>query len=104
MDDRIKTIEGDFNARGLRFGIVASRFNDFIVDRLRATSSSKSAKINIHTACSAKYGCVWQIIAGICISHYLPTAIDGISVALINQIARRTKSSEICIWHTGTAE
>jgi 6,7-dimethyl-8-ribityllumazine synthase len=34
MDDRIKTLEGDFNARGLRFGLVASRFNDFIVDRL----------------------------------------------------------------------
>ena len=34
MDDRIKTIEGDFSARGLRFGVVASRFNDFIVDRL----------------------------------------------------------------------
>jgi 6,7-dimethyl-8-ribityllumazine synthase len=34
MDDRIKTIEGDFSTRGLRFGIVASRFNDFIVDRL----------------------------------------------------------------------
>ena len=34
MDERVKTIEGDFNARGLRFGIVASRFNDFIVDRL----------------------------------------------------------------------
>jgi 6,7-dimethyl-8-ribityllumazine synthase len=34
MDDRIKNREGDFNARGLRFGIVASRFNDFIVDRL----------------------------------------------------------------------
>jgi 6,7-dimethyl-8-ribityllumazine synthase len=34
MDDRIKSLEGDFNARGLRFGIVASRFNDFIVDRL----------------------------------------------------------------------
>jgi 6,7-dimethyl-8-ribityllumazine synthase len=34
MDDRVKTFEGDFNARGLRFGIVASRFNDFIVDRL----------------------------------------------------------------------
>jgi 6,7-dimethyl-8-ribityllumazine synthase len=34
MDERIKTFEGDFNARGLRFGIVASRFNDFIVDRL----------------------------------------------------------------------
>jgi 6,7-dimethyl-8-ribityllumazine synthase len=34
MDERIKTFEGDFNARGLRFGIVAARFNDFIVDRL----------------------------------------------------------------------
>ena len=35
MDEhRVKTYEGDFNARGLRFGIVASRFNDFIVDRL----------------------------------------------------------------------
>ncbi|MBN1239670.1 MAG: 6,7-dimethyl-8-ribityllumazine synthase [Gammaproteobacteria bacterium] len=34
MDERIKKIEGGFNARGLRFGIVAARFNDFIVDRL----------------------------------------------------------------------
>jgi 6,7-dimethyl-8-ribityllumazine synthase len=34
MDERVKVLEGDFNARGLRFGIVASRFNDFIVDRL----------------------------------------------------------------------
>lgn len=34
MDERIKKIEGDLNARGLRVGIVASRFNDFIVDRL----------------------------------------------------------------------
>ena len=38
MDERIKTTEGDFNARGLRFGIVASRFNDFIVDRLVAAA------------------------------------------------------------------
>jgi len=38
MDDRIKVVEGDFNARGLRFGIVASRFNDFIVDRLLAAA------------------------------------------------------------------
>lgn len=36
MDERIKTIEGEVSARGLRFGIVASRFNDFIVDRLLA--------------------------------------------------------------------
>ena len=34
MDDRVGRIEGEFNARGLRFGIVASRFNDFIVNRL----------------------------------------------------------------------
>ncbi len=30
----IKTIEGQLRADGLRFAIVASRFNDFIVDRL----------------------------------------------------------------------
>jgi 6,7-dimethyl-8-ribityllumazine synthase len=30
----VRSIEGTPNARGLRFGIVASRFNDFIVDKL----------------------------------------------------------------------
>jgi 6,7-dimethyl-8-ribityllumazine synthase len=44
MDDRIKTIEGDFNARGLRVGIVASRFNDFIVDRLLDAAVSTLTK------------------------------------------------------------
>jgi 6,7-dimethyl-8-ribityllumazine synthase len=34
MDERVKQIEGERSARGLRVGIVASRFNDFIVDRL----------------------------------------------------------------------
>ncbi len=34
MEERYSQTEGEFNARGLRFGIVASRFNDFIVDRL----------------------------------------------------------------------
>ena len=34
MDERIIKTEGDCNGHGLRFGIVASRFNDFIVDRL----------------------------------------------------------------------
>ncbi len=29
-----KTIEGKINAKGMRFGIVASRFNDFICSRL----------------------------------------------------------------------
>jgi 6,7-dimethyl-8-ribityllumazine synthase len=30
----LKTIEGRFEAKGLKFALVASRFNDFIVDRL----------------------------------------------------------------------
>lgn len=34
MDERIQVFEGRNDATGLRFGIVASRFNDFIVERL----------------------------------------------------------------------
>jgi 6,7-dimethyl-8-ribityllumazine synthase len=34
MDERVKVVEGTFSARGLRFGIVAARFNEFIVERL----------------------------------------------------------------------
>jgi 6,7-dimethyl-8-ribityllumazine synthase len=34
MDERIKPVEGGISARGLRFGIVASRFNEFIVSHL----------------------------------------------------------------------
>ena len=34
VDERIKIIDGELNARGLRVGIVAAQFNDFIVDRL----------------------------------------------------------------------
>jgi 6,7-dimethyl-8-ribityllumazine synthase len=49
MDDRIKTLEGDFNARGLRFGIVASRFNDFIVDRLLAAAVDTLVKHGVAT-------------------------------------------------------
>jgi 6,7-dimethyl-8-ribityllumazine synthase len=50
MDERIKTIEGDFNARGLRFGIVASRFNDFIVDRLLDAAVSTLQKHGVASA------------------------------------------------------
>jgi 6,7-dimethyl-8-ribityllumazine synthase len=32
--DRIKTTEGDLNARDMRIAIIASRFNDFIVESL----------------------------------------------------------------------
>jgi len=34
VDERINTIEGRLDATGLRIGIVAARFNDFIVARL----------------------------------------------------------------------
>ena len=37
-------LEGDFNARGLRFGIVASRSNDFMVDRLLDAADSTLLK------------------------------------------------------------
>ncbi len=36
--ETIKTTEGDLVARDARFGIVAARFNDFIVDRLVAAA------------------------------------------------------------------
>lgn len=31
---QIKTIEGQLNAQGLKFALIASRFNEFIVDKL----------------------------------------------------------------------
>ena len=34
MAERVNTVEGELDARGLRFGVVASKFNDFIVNRL----------------------------------------------------------------------
>lgn len=34
MDDRVGTVEGELSAKGLRVGIIAARFNEFIVDRL----------------------------------------------------------------------
>ena len=36
MDERIQVTEGNLDASGLRFGVVAARFNDFIVERLLA--------------------------------------------------------------------
>jgi len=34
MDERIKTIEGEISARGMRFGVVAARFNEPISKKL----------------------------------------------------------------------
>src|SRR5690606_32006808 len=36
VDERVRVFSGEPNARGLRIGIVASRFNDLIVERLIA--------------------------------------------------------------------
>ncbi len=49
MDERIKTVDGDLNARGLRFGIVASRFNDYIVDRLLSGATDTLVKHGANT-------------------------------------------------------
>jgi 6,7-dimethyl-8-ribityllumazine synthase len=38
MDEKVRTIEGELSARGLRIGILAGTFNDFIVDRLVAAA------------------------------------------------------------------
>jgi len=50
MDERVKTFEGEFGARGLRFGIVASRFNDFIVDRLLEAAVDTLLKHGVEAA------------------------------------------------------
>jgi 6,7-dimethyl-8-ribityllumazine synthase len=34
MEDGMKVIEGDLQAEGLKFGIIVSRFNDFITSKL----------------------------------------------------------------------
>lgn len=51
----IKTYEGNFSAAGMRFCIVASRFNSFIVDQLEAGAIDAlvrhgADKANIHVA------------------------------------------------------
>ena len=38
MDERIRLVSPEISARGVRFGIVAACFNDFIVDRLLAAA------------------------------------------------------------------
>ena len=56
MDERIKVIDGELSARGMRCGIVASRFNDFIVDRLVAAAVDTLVK---HGAEPADIQLVW---------------------------------------------
>jgi len=52
---KIKTYEGHFNAAGMRFIIIASRFNSFIVDQLEAGAIDAlvrhgASKEDIHVA------------------------------------------------------
>jgi 6,7-dimethyl-8-ribityllumazine synthase len=56
MDDRIKTIEGELTARGLRVGLLAARFNDFIVERLVAAAVDT---LRGHGAAVADLEIVW---------------------------------------------
>ena len=42
---QIKTIDGHLNAADLKFAILATRFNDFIVDRLRHGGSKENLTI-----------------------------------------------------------
>ena len=49
MDERIINTEGNLNGHGLRFGIVASRFNDFIVDRLISAAVDTLTKHGTNT-------------------------------------------------------
>jgi len=38
MIDGVNSLEGDLNARGMRFGIIAGQFNELIVERLVAAA------------------------------------------------------------------
>jgi 6,7-dimethyl-8-ribityllumazine synthase len=61
--DKLKKIEGDLSARDLRIGIVATRFNDFIVDSLlrgastRCCATAPARRTSRWCACPARGKC-----------------------------------------------
>ena len=69
--DKIKTIEGDRVVRDARFAIVASRFNDFIVDSL--------LKASVH--CLRQHGAVDADIEIVRVpgAFELPLAVDKVA-------------------------
>jgi 6,7-dimethyl-8-ribityllumazine synthase len=71
--DRIKTTEGDLVARDMRFAIVASRFNDFIVDSL----------IKAAVACLRRHGANDPDIEIIRVpgAYEMPLAVERIAAA-----------------------
>ncbi len=56
MTEQIRTIEGEVSARDLRFGVLAARFNDFIVERLVAAAIDT---LTAHGANPADLDVVW---------------------------------------------
>lgn len=71
--DKIKTTEGDLNARDMRVTIVASRFNDFIVESL--------IKGAVH--CLRRHGATDSAIEIIRVpgAHEMPLAVEKIAAA-----------------------
>jgi 6,7-dimethyl-8-ribityllumazine synthase len=71
--ERIKTTEGDLVARDMRFAIVASRFNDFIVDSL----------IKAAVACLRRHGANDPDIEIIRVpgAYEMPLAVERIAAA-----------------------
>ena len=69
--DKIKTIEGDLSARDARFVIVASRFNDFIVESL----------IKAAVACLRRHGASDSDIELVRVpgAYELPLAVDKVA-------------------------
>ncbi|MDH4047555.1 MAG: 6,7-dimethyl-8-ribityllumazine synthase [Gammaproteobacteria bacterium] len=71
--DRIKTTEGDLVARDVRFVIVASRFNDFIVHSL----------VNAAVACLRRHGANESDIEIVRVpgAYEMPLAVEKIAAA-----------------------
>jgi 6,7-dimethyl-8-ribityllumazine synthase len=71
--DKIKTTEGDLNARDMRIAIVASRFNDFIVESL----------IKGAVQCLRRHGAADSALEIIRVpgAHEMPLAVEKIAAA-----------------------
>ncbi len=71
--DKIKTTEGDLNARDMRIAIIASRFNEFIVESL----------IKGSVQCLRRHGATDSAIEIIRVpgAHEMPLAVDKVAAA-----------------------
>lgn len=71
--EKIKTIEGDLNARDMRITIVAARFNDFIVESL----------IKGAVSCLRRHGAADSALEIIRVpgAHEMPLVVDKVAAA-----------------------